>query len=304
MKLIKIIFFIFVLSSHILANENKIIVKINNDIITSIDLLNEINYLKALDQNFKNFEKNEIIQIAKNSLIREKIKKIELKENSLEININDDYFSSFISNFIKENNFDTVENFKKYLLNNNIKFETIREKISVEIIWNRLIYQKFSKNVKINKQDIEKQILSKNKLQEFLLSEILFTLDNDENLDEKYEKITNTIQEKNFENAVSIFSLSDSVKNNGKIGWVEISALNKKIKNAILELNQNEITKPIPIPGGFLILKVNKIREIEKNLNLQDQINKVSNQIMNKQLNQYSVMYFNKIKKDIKINEF
>ena len=111
------------------------------------------------------------------------------------------------------------------------------------------------------------------------------------------------IQQKNFETAASLFSIADTSKDGGKIGWVNLSALNKEIIKNLQPIKNSKITKPITVPGGFLILKIDDNREVENKDNIQDQVKLITNQMINEQLNQHSIIYFNKIKKNIKVNE-
>ena len=208
-----------------------------------------------------------------------------------------------MENYVKKFNFNSLVEFKEHLNSNNIKYSKFRTKTTIEFLWNRLIYDKFYKNVKIDEVKIKKEILSQEKKKELLISEILFNLKSKENLDDKYNQILNTINEKSFETAASLYSISSTSDNGGRVGWVLLSGLNKQIKNNLTLIEKNKITKPIVVPGGFLILKINEIREIDNSINLKNQINIVTEQIINKQLNQHSIIYFNKIKKNIKINE-
>ena len=304
----RIVFFIllclFTSSNSVVSYENKILIKVNNEIITTIDLLNEIQYLTLFNQNYKKFNEEQIITLSKNSLIREKIKKIELKKNFKNININEDYLNNIINDYIKKFNLNSFQEFNEYLKTNNLKFDTFKKKISIEILWNRLIYEKFSRSVKIDEQKIKDEILSQKKKQELLLSEILFNVKNKENLKKKYKKIVNVISQKNFESAASLFSIADTSKNGGKIGWISVSALNKEIINNLQPIKKGKTTQPITVPGGFLILKINDIREVENKDSVQNQVKLITSQMINKQLNQHSIIYFNKIKKNITINEF
>ena len=304
MKIIYYISFcLFILSNSVLSYENKILVKVNNEIITTIDLLNEIQYLALLNKNFKKLNDNEIYELSKNSLIKEKIKKIELEKNFKEIIIEDSYFDNLMKNYVKQFNFDTLEEFKIFLNENNIKFEKFKKKTSIELLWNRLIYDKFNDNIKIDEEKIKQELLSQEKKKELFISEILFTVKNKENLEKKYKEILNSIEKKSFETTASLYSISNTSKNGGEVGWINLSGMNKKIRENLILIKKNQITKPIVVPGGFLIIKVNEIREVEKLNDLNNQIKLITNQIRNKQLNQHSIIYFNKIKKNIKINE-
>ena len=298
-----ITFCLFILSTSVLSYENKILVKVNNEIITTIDLLNGIQYLTLLNKNFNKLNDDEIYELSKNSLIREKIKKIELEKNFKEIIIEDSYFDNLMKNYVKQFNFDTLEEFKIFLNVNNIKFDKFKKKTSIELLWNRLIYDKFNKKVKIDEEKIKQELLSQEKKKELFISEILFTVENKENLEKKYREILNSIEKKSFETAASLYSIANTSKNGGEVGWINLSGMNKKIRENLILIKENQITKPIVVPGGFLIIKINQIREVERLNDLDNQIKLITNQIINKQLNQHSIIYFNKIKKNIKINE-
>jgi len=304
MKIVFSIFIYFIFFTNLaLALENKILIKVNNEIITTVDLLNEIKYLNSINKNFKDFKKEEIYIISKKSLIREKIKEIELLNYFKEIKIKDELFNNLINDHIKRLKFSSLAEFKNHLKNNDVKFEVIKKKITVEILWNRLIFNKFSKNVKIDREQIKTELNNSNIKKELLLSEILFTVENNENLVDKYKLIVKNINEKNFDKAASIHSISDTSKNGGKLGWIPMSALNQKIKKELLNINIGDFTKPIVIPGGFLIIKINDARKIKDKIDIKKEVESVAERKTNEQLNQFSAIYFNKIKKNIKISE-
>ena len=304
MKIVFSIFIYFIFFTNLtLALENKILIKVNNEIITTVDLLNEIKYLNSINNNFKDFKKEEIYMISKKSLIREKIKEIELLNYFKEIKIKDELFNNLINDHIKRLKFSSLAEFKNHLKNNDVKFEVIKKKITVEILWNRLIFNKFSKNVKIDREQIKTELNNSNIKKELLLSEILFTVENNENLVDKYKLIVKNINEKNFDKAASIYSISDTSKNSGKLGWIPMLALNETIKKELLNIKIGNFTKPIVVPGGFLIIKINDARKTEDKIDIKKEVESVVEKKTNEQLNQFSVIYFNKIKKNIKISE-
>ena len=304
-KILKI-FFIFLIhlnSNILIAAENKILFKVDNEIITTIDILNEIKYLKLFNQNFKNLEEIKTFEISKNSLIKEKIKEIELKKRLNNLNIDDETLNNIILKRSKNIGFSNIKEFENFLKKNDLDLETIKYKITIEIIWNQLIYEKFINDVKINKKNIKENILLNNKQIEFHLSEIIFDVRDKDELNKRFELIHKDIQEKGFENAALIHGISESSNNGGDIGWINSSSLNLKLKKKIEKLETNAITEPIVIPGGFIILKLKDKREVEKKINIDEEINKIVKQKVNEQLNQSSIIYFNKIKKNIQINE-
>jgi peptidyl-prolyl cis-trans isomerase SurA len=184
-----LIFLIFFFTSSALSIENKIILKINNSIITNVDVINEANYLQALNPNLQNLEKNKILEIAKNSLIREKIKEIEILKTSTR-SINSDYLESLIKSIYTNIGFKNKNEFIEHIKKFNINIQTIEKKLSEETLWNQLIYNKFFSKVKIDKEKIKKEInLVNRKSKSYLLNEIVYSVDNNDEKKNLFEKI-------------------------------------------------------------------------------------------------------------------
>ena len=307
-KKILIILICFVtLTNYTNSIENRILFKIDDKIITSVDILNEIEYLSLINKDLKKFEKNKIFEISKNSLIREKIKEIEISKKFVDAEIEQKYINPLIENFYKSLNLSSIEDFINYIENKNISLETIKKKITNELLWNQIILNKFSKNIKINKQLIENEIIQKNKENKFLLeyklSEIIFNVKSQEHLNTKIDIIKKSINEDGFNNAALIHSISKTSEKGGELGWIKETSLNQKIKKKLKNASIGHYTNPIVIPGGFIILKIEDIRKVEKNFNIKKEIELAIEAKRNEQLNQFSNMYFSTIKKDIEINE-
>ena len=308
LKKIYIIFLLFLIffikSNNSSSNEeNKILIKVNDQIITSIDILMEIKYLKSLNVQFSKLTKFETYEISKKSLIREKIKEIELKKILKEIKIDKDLEENLVKTYFSKLGINSEENFNKYFISKGINPNFVKNKIALEVLWNQLIYNKYIKNVKIDKKKIKQSLLKDNIQKEYLLHEILFVLEDGEKLENKFFKIKKDIENKNFSEAVLIHSISESSKNSGKLGWIKESSLNNKIKNKIKDIKIGEFSEPIIIPGGFLILKIEDLRESNKDINLEKELNLIVRKKTNEQLNQFSNIYFNKIRKNIEIYE-
>ena len=307
MKSVKNILFIFIFCFLLFTKsyclENKILFKINNELITSVDLINEIEYLKILNKNLVKLEKEKIFEISKNSLIREKIKKIELIRLIDTLEVEKKYLNLLMDEFVKKANLENKKEFEKFIALKGIDQKTIEEKIKIEILWNQLIFTKFSQDVKIDKDKIKKNILKNNFQKEYLLSEIIFELNN-EKLEKKFISIQNEIIENGFENAASLYSIAPTAKDGGKLGWIKFNSLNTKIQKEIKKTAKNNHTNPIVIPGGFLILKIEDEKKIDLVIDIEKEIELISNEIRNKQLNQFSNIYFNKLKKEVQINEY
>ena len=297
-------FFIFQNSNSI---ENKILIKIDNEIITSLDLLNEMNYLLAVNTNLKTLEKDKIIEIAKNSLIKQKIKKKEILKYTNNLIVEEQYLNSFIRSIYENIQLDNLSDFELHLKNYSVKIEYLKKKISTDLIWNDLIVSKFKDKVQVNENQIKSDLIKNmsTKSNEYLLSEIIFNKPLTSSLETKIDMIENDIKNKGFENAAIIHSISNSSsKNGGEIGWIDENSLNMQIKNSIKNLTVGEHTKPLVIPGGFIILKIKDIREIDnENFNIDQKIQEIINIKRNEQLNNYSNIYYNKIQKEFTINE-
>ena len=303
-KNISILLLLFVtVINNSFAKENKILVKVNNEIITTVDVLNEIKFLSFTNIAFEKIEKKQQIQIAKDSLIKEKIKLIELIKFRKNLNLEDKIFEEVAKNYFIDQNIQNWNEYSIFLKNNNLDIQFIKEKISIDTFWKGLIYEKFHKNVKIDINQVKKDILIKEKQNEYFLSEIVFSLNKDERLNQKLKKITDLIKNKNFAEAAFNFSISDTTKNGGKLGWIKENVLNSKIKKELKSLDIGEYTNPIVIPGGFLILKIEDIREIKRDLDIEKETKKVINKKTNNQLNRLSNIYLNKLRLNIQINE-
>ena len=298
-----LIFLIFFFTSSASSIENKIILKINNSIITNIDIIKEDNYLQALNPNLQNLEKNKILEIAKNSLIREKIKEIEILKTSTR-SINSNYLEKLIKSIYTNIGFKNKNEFIEHLKKFNIDIQTIEKKLSDETLWNQLIYNKFFSKVKIDKEKIKKDInLVNRKSKSYLLNEIVYSVNNNDEKKNLFEKIKESIAQNGFENAAAIYSIAETSKTGGNLGWISENTINKDILKYISKLKIGEFTNPILIPSGFLILRVKNIKEIEKKIDIEKELNLRIRTMQNQQLNQYSNIYFKKIKKNILINE-
>ena len=284
--------------------ENKILIKIENEIITSLDIENEYKYLIALNPDIKRSNKEDIIKLSKRSILQERIKKIEINKNFNNPKIPEKFLKQIIQRLYKGIGFTSIEDFKKYLMNNNIDFENVKKKLEIEALWNELILIKFSSKVKIDEKELRERIKNNNKfLKSYLFSEIYFEILNRKELDNKFQEISKTINEKGFDFAALKYSVSPTANIGGKLDWINKNSLNENIRLAINDLKINDFTKPINIPGGFLILQINDIKNTKIEIDIEKEFKKLENYEKNNQLNQYSKIYFNKVKKDLEISE-
>ena len=281
--------------------ETKIIHNIQNEIITNIDIKNEFKYLIALNNSLKELDKEKILSISNESIIREKIKKIEILKNFKEIKINEDYSSILIKNIYSRINLKSLNEFEQYLKDYGLTINDIKTKTTIDALWNELIMQKYGSKININKNKIEEEILKNSKIQtkEYQLSEIIFEVINKEEIDKKYNEVVKSIDKEGFKNSAAIYSFSESAKIGGDIGWINENSLNDNIKKNIKDLKNGQITKPIILSNGILILKLEDTKTSETTINVKDELKKAINYERNRQLNQYSKIYYNKIKKNL-----
>ncbi len=284
------------------AIENKILFKIDNEIITSIDIYEEIKFLKIFNPEVVNLSENELLEISKNSILRDKIKKIEIMNYVKELKVDDKFLLRFIKNRYSNKGLDSIESFQNYLKDNDLNIKTVFEKIAIELIWNDVIFQKFQNKININKKKIKEEILKnpQQKIQkELSLSEIVFDVNQKSEFEQKYKKILLDIEQTGFKNAALIHSSSDTASVGGVIGWVKEDNLNKEIMGLLKNLNKGQYSKPIRTSVGFLIIKIEDIKEYEIEFDLNKKIKEVIQFKTNEQLDQFSKIYFNKIKKDL-----
>lgn len=300
---LKIFIFIF-LSLNAFSKEVKIIAKIENDIITNLDVENESRYLRAFNKSLSQMNNNQILEIAKKSIIREKIKKIEISKYT-DLNKKDELYDNNIRDIYQRLGINSENEFKLFLKEKDLNYSTLYKKIEIETLWNQLIYSIYSERIKIDENNLKKKIISNQEKQKrFRLSEIVFEIDNKNEINTKYNKIKKSIEESGFKKSVQLFSISDSKNNEGSIGWVNENILSNKLKKEINSIKINEITEPIIIPSGILILRLDEIDTIDAELDLEKELRKLIEYETNYQLNTYSNVHYNKIKKDIIVNEY
>ena len=301
----KILIFLFILiCTQVHSIETKIIHYIQNEIITNIDIKNEFKYLVALNNSLKELDKEKILSISNESTIREKIKKIEISKNFKEIKINENYLELLLKDIYTRLNLGSINEFEVYLRDYNLKINDVKKKVSIDALWNEIIIQKYSSKIDINEDQIRQKILKNNKIQskEYQLSEIIFEVQNKEEIEIKYNEVIKSINEIGFKNSAAIYSFSESAKIGGDIGWINENSINANIKKNINSLKVGDITKPIILSNGIMILKLINKKNVKNTINIENELKKAINYERDRQLNQYSKIYYNKIKKNLDFN--
>jgi len=287
----------------------KIVNKINNEIITNFDIQKEYNYLIALNNELQKIPLSEGLNIAKDSLIREKIKTSELKKIYELENFNRyDYLNNIFQNFYKKLNISSEKEFENYLKSFDLSVEEVKEKIKLEILWNQLIGLKYKDQINIDEENLKKKISQNNlnfkKSIEYDLSEIVFQAKTQEELTAKINEIKSNIELIGFSSAANKYSISESAKFGGKIGKLLESQLSTKIRDELKKVEINQVSKPLNIGGSFLLLFVNDKKEIKLEQDKDKVLKKMIESERTRQFDQFSQVYFNKIKLNVQIESY
>ena len=284
---------------NVLSFEIKIIEKVNNQIITNIDVENEYTYLKALNPKYKELDKQKMLEYAKESIVKEIIKKNELKKY-FDMSVNESMLVDIIKNLYLNLGIKNEDEFKIYLENYDLDIQRIYEKINIENAWNQLIYTKYKDQVIINKEKLRDKLSNKkNEIIKYNISEIFFSAKNNDEYENKLNVIKKNIIKDGFDKTALLYSESDTSKNSGSLGWINENQLSKQFNKELMLLEVGENSKPINIPGGIIILKINEIQKELKEINIDEELNKISLYERNRQLNNFSVIYYNKVKNRI-----
>ena len=306
----RIIVFIILFFSLINFSYSKIqlgiVIKIDNEIITTHDIEQEINYLKALNPRLNQINKDELLVIAKNSVIKEFIKKKEIQKYK-KLDLQNSQIDSVLNNLIQNLNLQNEDQLKNYLNNYNFSIERLKKKIEIENEWKNLVYSKYVKTVKIDKDELIKKIEMSNKDKsslEYNLSEIVFTKKKDLTLEKLFSDIKESIKKNGFENTANLYSISESAKIGGKLGWVKKNNLSEIIIDKLNSIEINEYSSPLQIDNNFLIFKINEIRKIHIEIDKEKELDKMIFIETTKQLNKFSNIFYNKLKLNSEISEF
>ena len=300
-KIILILFFINLSHSYILAKNNVFIVaSINDEIITNYDLQREGEYLKILNPKLNQLNDDQLLNIAKTSLINEIIKKKEiLKRIDLQNNVNP-FLDDYLNNLYSKLNYNNIDEFENALLKQDIyNINQIKDKLNIELYWNDIIYNKYSNQIKIDKEKIKKKLKSfelQEKIEEYLISEIYIYEENIDKLNKKIKIVVKDIEEKSFEYAAINYSKSASAENEGKLDWMNEKEINDKMLSEIKKLKVGEVSDPIQDMSGIFFFKLNDKKETENKINLNIELKKILDREKNKQLNFFSSNHFNKLK--------
>ena len=305
-KLIILVFLSIFLNFKLFAITNIFVVyKVENEIITNIDIENESRYLVALNNQLNNLSEEKILEIAKDSILKETIKKIELLKY-FELDQTNPFLETVIKDFYLKLKMNNKSEFQDYLSNYNLLIEDVKRKIEVETTWNQMVYNKYKNQININEKKLERKIKKRKISQKkklYSLTEITFEKEQEQSLSDKIKKIDESIKEIGFKNTANIYSMSDSSKFGGNIGWVEEKNLSDKLSKELKKLKIGEHTQPLLIGSNYLILKIEDIKNEKIQIDAKKELEKMILFEKERQLKQFSKIYFNKVKINTDISE-
>ena len=279
-------------------------IKVNDYIVTNIDIEKETSYLEILNPNISELDNAKIYDLTKKSIVNEIIKKNEI--NKFFVLEDKDFIDNKLLNDLLEK-LDLNENEFENLLTQKKSYtlEEIKKKLKIDIFWNDLIYYKFNKQIRINENEITNKVnkLKSSEKKEYLLSEIIFEKKQTQSLNEYSSRIKESINEIGFKNTANIYSLSETSKFGGKIGWVDENNLSKVIIDNLNNLKEGEHTDIIQIGNNYLILMIDKIKINKLTIDKEKELKKLIQFETNKQLSQFSKIYFNKVSVNYFVDE-
>jgi peptidyl-prolyl cis-trans isomerase SurA len=301
--IISIVTFFTMLNS--LLAEIYIDTRIDEKIITNFDISREANYLQLLNPEISSLNKNQINSLARQSLINEIIKKIEISK-FINIDKEIEFIEGNYSNLILRLGYKDEKSFKEALIKKNTySVDEIKLKIKIDFYWRDLIFNKFKDQIVLDQYEIQKKIkkIEFTKIKDFLLSEIVFQKKKEEDIKVTITKILKAIDEIGFGNAANLYSISESSKFGGKVGWVSENFLSQRIYEEINKLEINQVSNIIKLSDKFVILKINDIKFKENEMSKENEIKKIIEDEQNDKLKKFSRIYFNKIKINYSISE-
>ena len=306
MKFYELTLLILIIFTPLKAIESHIVLKVNNEIVTNIDLDTEYKYLIALNNDLTNIDKETVLKLAKESIIREKIKKNELLKY-YKFGETEKFLKVIVENFYKKLNIENLNDFEDYLNQYDLKLKIVQDKIEIEMLWNKLIGVKYGQQLNINEEILKKQIEKRSNdnelVKEYDLSEIIFQINDENDLNNKINLIQKNIKEQGFKNTANIYSIADTSKFGGNLGWVDEKQLSQEINIAIEKLEIGEVSQPIKITNGFLILKIENKKQKKIKFDKKKLLEQAILFEKNKQYNQFSIIYYNKLKLNSLIDE-
>ncbi len=276
--------------------ENNIVLKVENEIITNFEIKNKIIATLILaNQEINQSNINKLKKQALDYLVNQKLKKIELSKYNLKVD------QKKITSYLNSISLNNVNGLKEKFSNSGIDFQLFYEELEIDFLWQKYIYQVYSKKIEIDEkninQELENLLKSQTDIEQFRISEIEISLNNDLNDQKKIINIQEQINKYGFETTAVKYSISSTASNKGDLGWLNAKSLNKKIFNLVTKIKVGEVTEPLITSNSALFLKLNdkKISKVE-NINIDELKINLINRKKNELFNLYSRSLLSKLK--------
>ena len=293
---------IFLVNENILIakTSNKILLKVENEIITNYEVKDKIlRTLYLTNQEINQYNINKLKKRSLDSIVQLKIKKIEL----LKYNLNLDQIQ--LTNYLNRISNNNILGFQENFIKNRLSYDLFLDEVKTELKWKKLIYEIYSKKISFNEDSIndelEEIIKNNKKIEEVNISEIEVMV-NQQSDKTSIIEIQNDIKEIGFENAALKYSISPSASQKGNLGWLNVKTLSNQIYDVIYKMQPGEISEPIKKQNSILFLRINDRRASETNkLNVSELRKNLLNQRKNELFNLYSQSHISKLKNSILI---
>ena len=274
--------------------------------ITYSDIINEIKTILILNnQSYSEDKRQQLEAAAMKSQIQRNIKQIEiekhpnLKFNSLDLN-------NQLEKLARNLNM-SLDIFKNTFNKNNVDFSIVKKRIETELLWNSLIFQLYKNNLTVDENEIKEQltfIKTKKTTNEFLLSEIIFKLEEKDMIESKTKEIKKRIETEGFAKVAMSLSISESAERGGSLGWVSENVIAKKLQSIILNTPVGGVSKPVLLSNGILIFKVEDKRSLKTEIDIEKVKNELVNNEKEKLLKMYSMSHYDKLRRSVSIDYY
>ena len=307
MKIKEIILIIFLslifLGKSYSEIRDSLFMTVGNKPVTKSDVVNEIKIILILNnESYSDEKRDELHQIAVNSLIKRSIKEIEIeKNNTLKFSKIDLLME--LNQLASNLNID-LDTLKNICESNALDFSIIEKQMETELLWNSLIFLLYKNRLQVNNKEIEERlkiIQNKEEVKEYLISEILLNFSDKDNLEEETKKLINKIGIEGFESVAKNSSIAESSKYGGDLGWVNENIISKKLKVAITNTAIGSLSEPIMLPEGILIFKIRDIRKIKNNKSLEEIKNEIVKSEKLKILTMHSLSHYDKLRRSVSV---
>ena len=286
--------------------KDSLFMTIGNKPITQSDIVDEIKIILILNnQSYSEDKRDQLHELAVRQTVKRTIKNIELERNNF-FKFNEEDLQKEL-NRLASDLFLDIDTLKNLCESNELDFSKIEDQIKTELYWNSLIFEMYKHNLNINQEEIEDRLRlsqNNNQIDEYLISEIVITKIENDNLDLEIQELKNRIETEGFENVARELSISESALKGGDLGWINENIISENIKTKLRETAIGKLSSPVILENGILIFKVRDKRKVKQNISLEEIKNELIYAEKSKILNMHSMSHYDKVRRSISIKFF